>query len=145
MMQKTLQTFGIQTTFVEQTQNEEFEKAIKENTKLIYVETPANPTLTVTDLTFISNLCKTHNIISVCDNTFATPYNQKPISFGIDIVIHSATKYLGGHSDVVAGAVVSSKQIIESLWPTYISLGAVLHPQEGKLKDISNYRFFSFL
>jgi methionine-gamma-lyase len=89
--------------------------AIQPNSRLIYVETPANPTLTLTDLRSIAAIAKEHGLFSIADNTFATPYNQKPLSFGFHIVIHSATKYLSGHSDVIAGVIVGDKDTIQFL------------------------------
>jgi methionine-gamma-lyase len=90
--------------------------AIQPNSRLIYVETPANPTLTLTDLRSIAAIAKEHGLFSIADNTFATPNNQKPLSFGFHIVIHSATKYLSGHSDVIAGVIVGDKDTIWRLW-----------------------------
>lgn len=89
--------------------------AIQPNSRLIYVETPANPTLTLTDLRSIAAIAKEHGLFSIADNTFATPYNQKPLSIGFHIVIHSATKYLSGHSDVIAGVIVGDKDTIQFL------------------------------
>lgn len=116
-----------------QTAPVEFENAIKANTKLIYVETPCNPTLALTDLKSIAFIGKKHGLLTVVDNTFASPFNQRPLEFGIDIVVHSATKYLAGHSDVVAGAVCGSRAHVERLWPTHVMLGGCLHPNEAWL------------
>ena len=91
------------------------ENEIKVNTKGIYIETPSNPTLKIVDLSLISELAKDKNIWTMIDNTFASPVNQNPIKYGIDIVLHSATKYLGGHSDICAGAVLGSKKRIEKI------------------------------
>lgn len=128
-----LPMLGVETTLVDQEDLAQFEAAIRPNTRLIYVESPANPTLTLTDLQAVANLAKAHELISVADNTFATPYNQRPITLGFDIVLHSATKYLGGHSDVVAGIVASDDSRIEELWQNHVMLGAVLHPFEAWL------------
>lgn len=128
-----LPNWGIDATFVEQTDITAFAAAIKPNTRLIYVETPANPTLSLTDLEGIASLAQGEAIITVADNTFATPYNQRPLAQGIDIVLHSATKYLAGHSDVVAGVIVSSAQNIRRLWQNHVMFGAVLHPMEAWL------------
>ncbi len=91
-LRDVLPQFGITTTFVDQTSNKAFEKAIKKDTKLIYVETPSNPLMKITDLEFIGKLCKKKKLISLIDNTFASPVNQNPSDFGIDVIIHSATK-----------------------------------------------------
>jgi len=125
--------FGITTTFVEQTDNTAFEKAIKKNTKLIYVETPSNPLMKITDLEFIGKLAKKKKILSLIDNTFASPINQNPVDFGIDVVLHSATKYLGGHSDVLAGVVCSTKDFIYKCWDYAHVIGHVLAPNDASL------------
>ena len=115
---KEFKKFNIDYTLVESLEPNEYEKAIKENTKIIYVETPSNPLLEIIDLQKIALIAKNHHLISMVDNTFASPINQNPHDFGIDLVVHSATKYLGGHSDILAGVVVSDdlkiKKIIES-------------------------------
>jgi methionine-gamma-lyase len=134
---KTLKTwlprFGIEVTMVDQTDLSAFESAIRDNTRLIYVETPANPTLTMTDLKGVARLARSRGITTCIDNTFATPINQRPLEHGIDIVVHSATKYLGGHSDVTAGAVVSDRERIDTLWQALIVYGMILHPFEAWL------------
>ena len=124
---------GIKTTFVDQTNNKAFEKAIKKNTKLVYIETPSNPLMKITDLEFIGNLCRSRNILSVIDNTFASPVNQNPVDFGIDVIVHSATKYLGGHSDVLAGVVCGSKNFIHTCWDYAHVIGHVLAPNDASL------------
>ena len=128
-----LPRLGIEATFVEQTDPDAFAAAIRPNTRLIYVESPANPTLVLTDLAAIAGLARSAGIITVADNTFATPYNQRPLSLGIDLVLHSATKYLAGHSDVVAGVVVGDSERIGRMWQQHVMLGAVLHPMEAWL------------
>src|SRR6056297_2439636 len=107
---KDLNRFGIQYTLVNSTYPEDFEKEIRENTKALYIETPSNPLLRIIDLDAVSRLAKSKNILSIIDNTFASPVNQNPIDWWMDIVVHSATKYLNGHSDITAGAVVSDKE-----------------------------------
>jgi cystathionine beta-lyase len=104
----------------------DFEKEIRKNTKGIYIETPSNPTLKIIDLKEISNLAKAHGLWSMIDNTFASPVNQNPIAFGIDIVLHSATKYLGGHSDICAGAVLGTQASIERLFLSAKNFGGSL-------------------
>jgi methionine-gamma-lyase len=128
-----LPIWGIETTFVEQTDLTALAAAIKPNTRLIYVETPANPTLSLTDLEGIARLAQAADFLTVVDNTFATPFNQRPLAQGIDIVLHSATKYLAGHSDVVAGVIVSNAENIRQLWQNHVMFGAVLHPMEAWL------------
>lgn len=133
LIQRKIAGLGIGVSFVDQTEPDSFLGAVQPNTKIIYVETPANPTLTLTDLKQIAAIAEEHGILSVADNTFATPYNQKPLTNNFRIVIHSATKYLSGHSDVVAGVIVGDKEIIGNMWRDHILFGAVLHPQEAWL------------
>ena len=121
-----LNTYGIDYSFSKSVDLKDFESQIKDNTKVIYVESPSNPLMKVVDLKGISELAKDNNIITIIDNTFASPVNQNPIPLGIDIVIHSATKYLGGHSDILAGSVSSSKKNMESVFSVGKSLGGNL-------------------
>ncbi len=102
--------FGIEFTFIRLDDEEKIKNAIKSNTKLIWVETPSNPLLNITDLALISKIAKEHNLLTVTDNTFSSPYFLKPIDFGIDIVMHSTTKYINGHSDVIGGAVITTTE-----------------------------------
>lgn len=118
--------FGISYSFTEGLHPKDFEAKIKENTKVIYIETPSNPLLTITDLAAISTLAKKHGLVSMIDNTFASPVNQNPIDFGIDVVIHSATKYMGGHSDILAGAVASTKENMDRVFNLAKNLGGSL-------------------
>lgn len=101
---------GIEVTYVDMTDMQNVTAAKTDKTKMIFVETPTNPLLRVVDLSAIADFAKAENLLSVCDNTFASPYVQQPLSHGIDIVLHSATKYLGGHSDLIAGALVIGKK-----------------------------------
>lgn len=129
-----LPTLGVAYDLVEQTDPAAFAAAVRPNTRMIYVETPANPTLSLTDLEAVAALGREHEAITVADNTFATPYNQRPLEQGIDLVLHSATKYLGGHSDVVAGVVVAADEEHRAqLWEHHVMFGAVLHPMEAWL------------
>ena len=121
-----LNTYGIEFSFSKSVDLKDFESQIKDNTKVIYVESPSNPLMKVVDLKGISELAKDNNIITIIDNTFASPVNQNPIPLGIDIVIHSATKYLGGHSDILAGSVSSSKKNMERIYSVGKSLGGNL-------------------
>ena len=118
--------FGIEYSFTKDLNIDSFKECIQPNTKVLYIETPSNPLLTVTDMQAVSNLAKSNGVVTMIDNTFASPINQTPIDFGIDIVIHSATKYMGGHSDILAGAVAASDAHIETIWNTAINLGGSL-------------------
>jgi len=118
--------FGIEYSFTDDLKIESFEAKIKENTKVLYIETPSNPLLTVTDIKAVADLAKKHNLVSMIDNTFASPVNQNPIDFGIDVVIHSATKYMGGHSDILAGAVISSEEHIDTIFQLAKNFGGSL-------------------
>jgi cystathionine gamma-lyase len=104
-----MKNYGLDFSWVDSTDLKNVENAIRKNTKMIFVETPTNPMLNLTDLAGISKIAGKYNLISVCDNTFMSPYFQNPIDWGIDIVLHSTTKYLGGHSDVIGGILVTSK------------------------------------
>ena len=126
LVQKEFDKFKIDYSLVESLDLDDFEKLIKKNTKIIYVETPSNPLLEIIDLEKVSLLAKKHKLISIIDNTFASPVNQNPREFGIDIIIHSATKYLGGHSDILAGAIASSKKIIDKIIESSINYGGNL-------------------
>tara|TARA_B100000575_G_scaffold75364_1_gene58820 strand:- start:795 stop:1943 length:1149 start_codon:yes stop_codon:yes gene_type:complete len=121
-----LNKYGIDFSFANSTSLTDFASKIKDNTKVIYLETPSNPLMKVIDLKGISELAKDNSIVTMIDNTFASPVNQNPISLGIDIVIHSATKYLGGHSDILAGSVSSTKKNIESVFSVGKSFGGNL-------------------
>jgi methionine-gamma-lyase len=102
--------FGIESDFVDCTNVENIKKAIKPNTKLLYLETPANPTVGITDLKAACDIAKEHNLIVCVDNTFCSPYLQRPIEFGADIVLHSMTKFINGHADIVAGMLVAKDE-----------------------------------
>ena len=118
--------FGIEYSFTKGSKPEEFEAEIQKNTKVIYIETPSNPLLTITDIKAVAEIAKSHNLVSMIDNTFASPVNQNPIDLGIDVVIHSATKYLGGHSDILAGAVISSEKHMETIFQLAKNFGGSL-------------------
>lgn len=134
VMTKVLNRVGIDSTFVDTSNLEAIKSAIKPNTKAIHLETPTNPLLKITDIEEVSKLAKEHGLLTIVDNTFSTPYWQNPIELGADIVLHSATKYLGGHSDVVAGlAVVNSEKLAEDLHFVQNSTGGILGPQDSWL------------
>ncbi len=122
--------YGIEYTFTNGYKVEDFEAAIQSNTKLIHIETPSNPLMTITDIKAIAKLGKSKSILTSIDNTFASPINQTPMDLGIDMVMHSATKYFGGHSDISAGAVASSAEHIERIWNVGKNLG-------GNLSDMT--------
>jgi cystathionine beta-lyase len=126
LVTEEFEKFGISFSFTEGLKPEDFTAKIKENTKVIYIETPSNPLLTITDLKAVNEIAKKHGLISMIDNTFASPVNQNPIDFGIDIVIHSATKYMGGHSDILAGAVASTKVNMERIFHLAKNFGGSL-------------------
>ncbi|WP_313893049.1 bifunctional cystathionine gamma-lyase/homocysteine desulfhydrase [Psychrobacillus sp.] len=131
---KVLNRFGIEATFIDTSDVSKVEAAILENTKAIFLETPTNPLLKITDIEAISKLAKEKGLLTIVDNTFMTPYFQQPITLGADIVVHSATKYIGGHSDVVAGlVVVNSEQLATDVHFVQNSVGAVLGPQDSWL------------
>lgn len=121
-----LEKYGISYSFTTGWKPKDFETEIQDNTKVIYIETPSNPLLTITNMAAISNLAKTKGIVTVIDNTFASPVNQNPIDFGIDVVIHSATKYMGGHSDICAGAVASTQDYMKQIFHSSICFGGSL-------------------
>ena len=123
---KEFKKFNIEYSLVDSFVVNDYEKEIKNNTKIIFVESPSNPLLKIIDLKAIANLSKKYNLISIIDNTFSSPINQNPADFGIDIVLHSATKYLGGHSDILAGTLASSKSNIEKIIESSINYGGNL-------------------
>ena len=133
LFEEVLPRFGVEVSIVEQTDLAALEKAIRPNTRLIMIESPVNPTLVLTDLEAVAKMARARGILTVADNTFASPLNQKPHALGIDVVVHSATKYLGGHHDITAGAVCCSNELAEKIWRMHITLGAVLSPMDAWL------------
>ncbi|SMF39251.1 cystathionine beta-lyase [Paenibacillus barengoltzii] len=134
LLSNILTRMNIETTFVDMTQPELVKAALKPNTKAVYMETPSNPTLKITDIAEISTWAREHGLLSIVDNTFMTPYYQRPIELGSDIVLHSATKFLGGHSDVLAGlAVARTEEIARQLKYVQNGLGTVLGAQDSWL------------
>jgi len=121
-----IERLGIKTTIVPTTNVKDYEAAIKKNTKVIYIESPTNPLLDVVDLKAMAKVAKKHGVVTVIDNTFASPINQRPIEHGIDIVVHSGTKYLNGHSDLCAGAVVGPKKYMGVIRKTAMDMGPTL-------------------
>lgn len=134
MFARIYQEFGIKFHFIEMTNLEKFQSLINENTKLVWVETPTNPLMKLADIAEIAKITKKHNLLFAVDNTFATPYLQKPLDLGADIVMHSATKYLGGHSDVIAGAlIVKDEALGEKLHFAQFATGGTLGPMDSYL------------
>ncbi len=126
--------FGIQITFVDASDLDAIKKSIRENTKAIFLESPSNPLLKVTDLKGAVAIAREHKLLTIIDNTFMSPYLQRPLALGIDIVIHSATKFIGGHSDVIAGlVVVKDADLAKRIYAVQNGFGAVLGPQDSWL------------
>ena len=133
LFRDVLPRWGIECSLVDQISIAEFADHVRPNTKLIYTETPTNPLMQITDLRAIADLARGRGIATIVDNTFATPINQRPLEFGIEAVVHSATKYIGGHHDVTAGVLVASSPFIERAWKFAIVAGATLSPFDGWL------------
>ncbi|WP_188456569.1 bifunctional cystathionine gamma-lyase/homocysteine desulfhydrase [Virgibacillus oceani] len=134
LMTKVLNRFNLNHSYVDTSYPEKAEAAITDKTKALYVETPTNPLLKITDIAKMAEIAKKHDLLLIVDNTFATPYWQQPLDLGADIVLHSATKYIGGHSDVVAGLVaVHSSELAERIHFIQNSVGGVLGPQDSWL------------
>jgi methionine-gamma-lyase len=128
------ENFGVETTFVDAANPENYRLAARRNTRIFYIETPANPALQITDIAEVARAAREKNIISIADNTFATPYNQNPLLLGVDLVVHSATKYLGGHSDLSAGAIVGKREIVDKIRHSTMKLfGGCLAPNTAWL------------
>ena len=123
---REFEKYGIEYSYTESSAIDDFKVLIRPHTKIIYIETPSNPLLGITDISAVVKLAKDHGIMTMIDNTFASPINQTPADFGIDVVIHSATKYMGGHSDISAGAVAASKIHIAEIWETSRNFGGNL-------------------
>jgi cystathionine beta-lyase/cystathionine gamma-synthase len=128
-----LPKLGIETTFVDTTEYDQHARAVRPNTKLLYLESPTNPLVRVVDLHKAAALAKKHALITMIDSTFATPINQRPIEFGIDLVMHSGTKYFGGHSDLICGIIAGRKDLIEKIHETRTTLGGVMDPHAAWL------------
>jgi cystathionine beta-lyase/cystathionine gamma-synthase len=128
-----LPKFGIETTFVDTTEYEQHAQAIRANTKLLYLESPTNPTLRIVDLKRVTALAKERGITTLIDSTFATPINSRPAEFGVDLVMHSGTKYFGGHSDLICGIVAGPWELIKKIHDTRTTLGGILDPHAAWL------------
>lgn len=128
-----LPKFGVETTLVDTVEYQQHARAIRPNTKLLYLESPTNPTLRVVDLKKVAALAKQHGITTLIDSTFATPINQRPSEFGIDLVMHSGTKYFAGHSDLICGAIIGRADLISKIKETRTTLGGVMDPHAAWL------------
>jgi cystathionine beta-lyase/cystathionine gamma-synthase len=119
---------GIETTFVDTNDSGQYERAIRPNTRMLYLESPTNPSLRVVDLKKAAVLAREHGLISMIDSTFGTPINQHPAEYGIDLVMHSGTKYLSGHADLTCGVVAGRQELMDQLWETRTTLGNCMDP-----------------
>jgi cystathionine beta-lyase len=126
-IEREFNRFGIEFTVAASQSAESIGACIRENTRIIYIESPSNPLLNITDIEAVAQLAEKAGVVSVIDNTFASPVNQQPANLGINVVVHSATKYMGGHSDLLAGAVASSKKLMEMIHETGLNLGGGLN------------------
>jgi len=123
-----LPKLGIETTFVDTTDYAQYERAIRPNTRLIHIESPTNPTLRVVDMKKIAAMARAHGLLTMIDATFGTPINQHPAELGIDLIMHSGTKYLGGHTDLICGVVAGRAELIEKIFSTRTTLGNCMDP-----------------
>jgi cystathionine gamma-lyase/cystathionine beta-lyase len=131
---KIFANYGIKYHFIDWSNPENINNYINEKTKMVWIETPTNPTMQVVDIKAVAKIAKAHNLLMVVDNTFASPYLQNPIDLGADLVMHSVTKYIGGHSDVVMGALMmNDKELYKKLWFIYNSCGATPGPMDSFL------------
>jgi cystathionine beta-lyase/cystathionine gamma-synthase len=128
-----LPKLGIETTLVDTTEYDQQSRAMQSNTKLLYLESPTNPTVRIVDLHRAAALAKKHGLVTMIDSTFATPINQRPLEFGIDLVMHSGTKYFGGHADLSCGIIAGRKDLIEKIHETRTTLGGVMDPHAAWL------------
>ncbi len=133
LLSETLPRYGIEVTQVDQSDNTAFERALRPNTKIVYTETPTNPTMDLTDLRATADIAHAAGALAITDNTFASAYNQRPLELGYDLVVHSATKYLNGHADVTAGAIMGKQALVDTAWEYARVHGPVLHPFEAWL------------
>lgn len=133
LLTEILPRYGVEVTLVDQSETEAFERAIKANTRIVYTESPSNPTMDLTDLRATAAIAHADGALAITDNTFASSYNQRPLDLGYDLVLHSATKYLNGHADVTAGVLAGSQALIDAAWEYARVHGPVLHPFEAWL------------
>ena len=135
LLTEELPRFGISTTMADMRDSTSYEAAIQPNTKLLYIETLTNPVLKICDIEAMADVAKRHNLLLIIDNTFASPWGCKPLTMGVDLVIHSTTKYLGGHSDILGGAVVGSKEHIANIFMRKVHFGAAPDPHSCYLLE----------
>jgi cystathionine beta-lyase/cystathionine gamma-synthase len=135
LMTEELPRFGISTTMADMRDPASYEAAIQENTKILYIETLTNPVLKVCDIPAMVEIAKRHNLLCIVDNTFASPWACTPLAMGADLVIHSTTKYLGGHSDIIGGAVIGSKELISEIFQRKVHFGACPDPHNCYLLE----------
>lgn len=128
LLRNVLPKFGVTCTEVDQTDPAAFEAAMRGNTRLVMLETPTNPRLEVTDLAAVAAIARERGALTIADNTFATPVNQRPLELGVDLSWHSATKYLGGHADLLAGVLAGPRSLIEPMWDTQLIVGSIMAP-----------------
>ncbi|MBE9050999.1 cystathionine gamma-synthase [Nostocales cyanobacterium LEGE 11386] len=134
LLEQVVKNWGVTTTYVDIDHIDDWENAVQPNTKLIWIETPTNPLLKIIDIAALANIARKHNILLVVDNTFASSYFQRPLDLGADIVVHSTTKYLGGHSDIIGGAVVTSNEKLYNQLKFYQNaIGAIPSPFDSWL------------
>ena len=126
-LDREFERFGIECTVAKSQKAEDMESCIQKNTRVVYIETPSNPLLSITDIQAVADMAKRRGIISIIDNTFASPVNQQPAPMGIDLVVHSATKYMGGHSDILAGAVAGREELMKQVYETGLNFGGSLN------------------
>ena len=132
IMESYFAKFGVESTYISTSNIETIRKAIKPNTKVLYIETPTNPTMELTDIEACVALAKEYNLITVVDNTFCSPYLQRPLEMGIDVVFHSMTKFLNGHADIVAGMIVTrTEEMYKILRPAMIGMGCNMDPHQA--------------
>lgn len=129
LLNTNLPELGIKTTFLLGSQLDQLANHIQSNTRLVFFETPTNPNLEILDISYIVSICKSKGVLCIIDNTFASPVNQNPLELGVDIVIHSTTKYLGGHSDITGGVVIGSKEVLSPIWIWRKNLGQMIAPE----------------
>ncbi len=126
-LERELERFGIECTVATSQTAEDMESCIRKNTRVVYIETPSNPLLSITDIQAVADMAKRRGLISIIDNTFASPVNQQPAAMGIDLVVHSATKYMGGHSDILARAVAGREKLMKEVYQTGLNFGGSLN------------------
>jgi methionine-gamma-lyase len=134
VLEKHFSRFGVEATFIDTSKTEQIEAAIRPNTKVLFIETPANPTIAITDIAACAEIAKKHNLKLVVDNTFCSPYLQRPFELGADIVIHSITKFINGHADVVGGVIVAKTEAdYKLMYPVMTSMGPNMDPHQAYL------------